>query len=186
MAIKGPDLGSNTPSSTPVPPRPNSHRPTRRGSSGKNLVVALAIGLVALVGVVGAVTTIAVIYYLANQSWDSQSPSISEQGPSNSALWGAYAVDDQSEAWGGSWDAPSEQAAVNKAMEMCKSVEGSINCQHFMTFGHGYAALSSSDNTWAVASESDTEEGAKQKSLEECRQKASDPDSCTVVNVLHF
>ena len=182
MAIKGPSFGNSTPDPAAVPAKPKSTGANSSNSSGRNLALVAGGGLVLF------------IFVAALSSNTNETPSTTTATPNTSSnestvgtLWGAYAADDQSRAYGRSWDASSEQEAIDKAIESCKSVQGSINCQKMISFGPGHAAIAiADDNTWGATGQATTEEEAKAGAMNYCKQTSKQPDTCTIDESFKF
>ena len=182
MAIKGPSFGNSTPDPSGVPAKPKNAATNNASSPGKNLALAAGGGVVLFVFLAALVSNTN-----ETSTTTTATPNASSNESTVATLWGAYAVDDQTNAYGRSWDAPSEQEAIDKAIESCKGVAGSINCQKLISFGQGHAAIArAEDGSWGAVGQATTEEEAKTGALGYCKQTSKQPDTCTIDESFKF
>jgi len=182
MAIKGPSFGNSTPDPSAVPAKPKSTATTSASSPGKNLALAAGGGVVLFI-------FIAALASNTNNSstTTTATPNASSNESTVATLWGAYAADNQTNAYGRSWDASSEQEAIDKAIESCKKAVGNINCQKLISFGQGHAAIArAEDGSWGAMGQATTEEEAKSGALGYCKQTSRQPDTCTIDETFKF
>lgn len=182
MTIKGPIFGNSTPDPLAVPPKPKTDSTSSANSSGKKLALAAGGGVVLFIFVAALVSN-------TNETSTTiaATPNSSSSQSSGEALWGAYAVDDQTNAYGRSWDASSEQEAIDKAIESCKQVQGNINCQELISFGQGHAAIARADDgSWGAVGQASSADEAKTRAIDYCKQTSKQPDSCTVDESFQF
>jgi hypothetical protein len=197
MAIKGPSFGNSTPDPSAVPAKPKSTATTSASSPGKNLALAAGGGVVLFIFIAAlasntnnsSTTTTATPNASSNETSTTitATPNASSNESTVATLWGAYAADNQTNAYGRSWDASSEQEAIDKAIESCKKAVGNINCQKLISFGQGHAAIArAEDGSWGAMGQATTEEEAKSGALGYCKQTSRQPDTCTIDETFKF
>jgi len=186
MSIKGPTFGNSTPDPSPVPSKPKPDSTSSAHSSGKKLALAAGGGIILFIFIAALVSNTNETSTTA-PSTATATPNSSSSESSGAPLWGAYAVDDQTNAYGISWDAPSEQEAIDKALESCKQVQGNINCQKLVSFGQGHAAIARADDgSWGAVGQASSADEAKTGAIEYCKQTSKQPDTCTVDENFQF
>lgn len=188
MSIKGPTFGNSTPDPSPVPSKPKPDSTSSAHSSGKKLALAAGGGIILFIFIAALVSNTNETSTTApSTATATATPNSSSSESSGAPLWGAYAVDDQTNAYGISWDAPSEQEAIDKALESCKQVQGNINCQKLVSFGQGHAAIARADDgSWGAVGQASSADEAKTGAIEYCKQTSKQPDTCTVDENFQF
>lgn len=180
MSIKGPSFPNSTPDPSPVPPKPSGN--SQNGASGKNLAIAAGGGLILFIIIAALATNTS-----ETSTPAASTPSTSSTEPAVAPLWGAWAVATGGTEWayGGSWDAASEQEAKEIAIAKC-SESGGVKCEISVSFGRGHASLATGATAWYGNGGFSTAIEARNEAIKACKAGEADPDTCSIEKEISF